>query len=107
MQRDIIAPNRPSLRPICWCSGARRLVVMEMNTMLSTPSTTSKNISVSRLIQASGVAKMERSIVIAPLCRFVRSKARRGARRAVYPVSSDEQRNKKDSWRNALENAAP
>ena len=92
---------------MCWCSGAKRLVVMEMNTMLSTPSTTSKNISVSKLIQASGVAKMEKSINIAPLRRFVRSKARHCARRAVYPISSDEQRNKKRLMAQRFENVAP
>ena len=35
---------------------------MEMNTMLSTPSTTSRNMRVTKLIHASGVAKMERSM---------------------------------------------
>lgn len=42
----------------------RRFEVIEMNTMLSTPSTISKKMSVTRLIHASGLAKMERSTVV-------------------------------------------
>ena len=43
-----------------------RSLVRTMNTRLSTPSTISKNISVTKLIHASGVAKIERSICTLP-----------------------------------------
>ena len=57
------APARPSLRPMCCLSFGRRFVVMEMNTMLSTPSTISRNVSVMRLIHVSGVVNIVKSMV--------------------------------------------
>lgn len=65
MHRITNAPASPSLRPMCCFSAGRRSVVMEMKTMLSTPRTISRNVRVRRLIHASGVANIEKSMKVA------------------------------------------
>ena len=61
MIRMTRAPARPSLRPMCCLSSGRRFVVIDMNTRLSTPSTISRKMRLTRLIHASGDAKIDRS----------------------------------------------
>ena len=66
MQRDTNAPAKPAILPMCCLSAGSLSDVMVMKTKLSTPKTISKNKSVSKLIHASGVVKIEIS-----KCKFL------------------------------------
>lgn len=61
MHLETKAPARPAILPMCSFSDGNLLHVIVMNTKLSTPNTISKNKSVTRLIHASGVVKIEKS----------------------------------------------